>query len=66
MDDDGIATLTLQGAKSPNIIGSPSILAGTEALMRLSEMPGLRVQVLRGPGEHNFVGGADIHEAGQS
>lgn len=62
LDADGIATLTLQGAKSLNIIGTPAILAATEALHALRHTKGLRVLVLRGPGDQNFVGGANIHE----
>ena len=62
LDADGIATLTLQGAKSLNIIGTPTILAATEALHALRQTEGLRVLVLRGPGDQNFVGGANLHE----
>ena len=62
IDSQGIATLTIHGAKALNIIDTPAIVAATEALKRLREAPGLRVLVLRGPGEANFVGGADIHE----
>ena len=61
-DAHGIATLTIHGAKALNIIGTPAIVQATEALARLRQVPGLRVLVLRGPGEGNFVGGADIHE----
>ena len=61
-DAHGIATLTIHGAKALNIIGTPAIVQATEALARLHQVPGLRVLVLRGPGEGNFVGGADIHE----
>ena len=62
IDAQGIATLTIHGAKALNIIGTPAIVAATEALARLRQVPGLRVLVLRGPAEANFVGGADIHE----
>ena len=62
LDADGIATLTLQGSKALNIIGTPAIVAATEALARLRDAPGLRVLVLRGPALDCFVGGADIHE----
>ena len=61
-DAHGIATLTIHGAKALNIIGTPAIVQATEALAHLRQVPGLRVLVLRGPGEGNFVGGADIHE----
>ena len=61
-DAHGVATLTIHGTKALNIIGTPAIVQATEALARLHQVPGLRVLVLRGPGEGNFVGGADIHE----
>ena len=62
IDAQGIATLTIQGAKALNIIGTPAIVATTQVLAQLREAPGLRVLVLRGPSDGNFVGGADIHE----
>ena len=62
IDAQGIATLTLHGAKALNIIGTPAIVAATQALVQLREAPGLRGLVLRGPSEVGFVGGADIHE----
>ena len=62
IDADGIATLTVHGAKSMNIIGSPAIAALTDALARLRDEPGLRVLVLRGHGDRAFIGGADIGE----
>jgi enoyl-CoA hydratase len=61
-DADGIATLTVPGRKSMNIIGSPEITALTHALQRLREAPGLRVLVLRGRDDRAFIGGADIAE----
>ena len=48
-DADGIATLTLHGSKALNIIGTPAILAATEAPEGVCGHPGLRVLVLRGP-----------------
>ena len=45
IDAQGIATLTIRGAKALNIIGSPAIAAATQALARLREAPGLRVLV---------------------
>ena len=62
IDAQGIATLTIDGAKALNIIGTPAIVAATQALAQLRDAPGLRVLVLRGPADGNFVGGADIHE----
>ena len=61
-DAQGIATLTIHGRKSLNIIGTPAIVAATQALAHLRVAPGLRVLVLRGPGSGQFVGGADIQE----
>lgn len=62
MDADGVATLTVQGDKSMNIIGTPAILALTTELARLRDTPGLRVLVLRGRDDRAFIGGADIAE----
>jgi len=62
VDAQGIATLVIQGHKALNIIGTPAIVGATQALAELRSAPGLRVLVLRGPAEGNFVGGADIHE----
>ena len=62
IDAEGIATVTIHGAKSMNIIGSPEIVALTETLVRLRDQPGLRVLVLRGRDDRAFIGGADIVE----
>lgn len=62
LDAEGIATLTIRGAKSMNIIGTPHILAATEAIHQLATNPAVRVLVLRGPDDRAFVGGADINE----
>ena len=62
IDDAGIATVTIHGAKSMNIIGSPEILALTDTLSRLRDEPSLRVLVLRGRDDRAFIGGADIVE----
>ena len=61
-DPHGIATLTVPGTKSPNIIIAAAMDAAIAALARLAVEPGLRVLIVRGPGENCFVGGADIHE----
>ena len=62
LDDQGIATVTIDGAKAMNIIGSPEILALTDTLARLRDEPALRVLVLRGRDDRAFIGGADIAE----
>ncbi len=62
IDGDGIATLTIRGAKSLNIIGSPAITAITRRLTLLRDDPRLRVLVLRGRDDRAFIGGADIAE----
>ena len=62
IDAEGVATLTIHGAKAMNIIGSPAIVAITEALARLRDDPAVRVLVLRGQGDKAFIGGADIAE----
>lgn len=62
IDEQGVATLTLTGAKSLNILGTPAITALTEAIAVAAADPALRVLVLRGTGDKAFIGGADIHE----
>ncbi|MBL8350967.1 MAG: enoyl-CoA hydratase/isomerase family protein [Burkholderiaceae bacterium] len=62
LDADGIATLTIRGAKGINIVGSAEIVAVSAELARLRDEPGLRALVLRGHGDRAFVGGADIAE----
>lgn len=64
LDDRGIATLIVRGDKSINIIGVAAMEAAIEALARLAEEPMLRALIVRGPGEQNFVGGANLHEMG--
>jgi enoyl-CoA hydratase/carnithine racemase len=62
LDDSGIATLTLRNAKKLNIVGTQAILELTAALDALKAHGDVRVLVLRGEGDHAFIGGADIHE----
>ena len=62
IDDHGIATLTIEGQKSMNIIGTPAIAALTAELNRLKHDPAVRVLVLRGRDDRAFIGGADINE----
>ena len=65
LDAAGIATLTVPGQKSLNIIGTPAIVAVTDQLRQLHVLPGLRVLVLRGRDDRAFIGGADIAEMAQ-
>lgn len=62
VDDAGVATVTVRGAKSPNIVGSPVIREATAAISGLAGDPRVRVLVVRGAGERTFVGGADVAE----
>ncbi len=62
LDEQGIATLTLQNAKKLNIVGTQAILELTAALETLRTRGDVRVLVLRGIGDTAFIGGADIYE----
>lgn len=62
VDGDGIATVTIIGAKSLNILSSAVIADATAAVEELAGSDGVRVLVLRGTGDRAFVGGADIAE----
>jgi len=62
VDARGVAELTISGAKSINILGTPQIAELTRVLAALRDEPALRVLVLRGSGDKAFIGGADIHE----
>jgi enoyl-CoA hydratase len=62
VDDAGVATLTIRGAKSTNILGTPVVEQLTKLLGDLAARPGVRVLVLRGTGDRAFSAGADIHE----
>ncbi len=62
IDDCGVATLRVRGDKPLNIVGSRAIAEARAALDDLARQADLRVLVLRGPDEGNFVGGADIRE----
>ncbi len=62
IDTHGVATLTIRGDKSLNIIGIAAMDAATAALAQLATDPSLRVLIVRGPLASNFVGGANIHE----
>ena len=65
IDEQGIATLVIQGRKALNIVGTPAIGELRAALHTLAATPALRVLVLRGHSEHAFIGGADIGEMAQ-
>lgn len=62
LDPAGIATLTLTNAGPLNIVGTPALEDLRAALLSLSQLPELRVLVLRGAGDKAFIGGADIGE----
>lgn len=62
IDDDGIATLSIEGFKSLNIVGTDAIEAATGTIRSLADDGCTRVLVLRGRDASNFVGGADINE----
>jgi enoyl-CoA hydratase/carnithine racemase len=62
VDAAGVGTLRLRDAGKLNIVGSAAIADLTGALRELAARPELRVLVLRGEGEHAFIGGADIGE----
>jgi len=62
IDADGIATLVVPGEKSLNIVGTPAITALTAAIGALGGNGAVRVLVLRGSRDGNFIGGADIGE----
>ena len=64
IDERGIATVTIRGAHSLNIIGAAAIADVTAAIATLRARDGVRVLVLRGPSD-TFVGGADIDEMAQ-
>lgn len=61
-DERGIATLTIRGKGSLNILGSEATADLTQAITALAETPGIRALVVRGAGDNAFIGGADIAE----
>jgi enoyl-CoA hydratase/carnithine racemase len=61
VDERGIATVTIRGTHSVNIIGAAAIADATVAVAALRDREQVRVLVLRGP-DDSFVGGADIDE----
>jgi enoyl-CoA hydratase/carnithine racemase len=62
---DGIATLTLRGAKSVNVMGRALVAALVEALERLRKDSALKLAVLTGPAGGSFQGGVNIAEMAQ-
>lgn len=63
-DPDGVATVTIRGAGSLNLLGTPVIADLRQAIETLSADATLRTVVLRGTGDKAFVAGADIKEMG--
>lgn len=61
-DSRGVATISFQGIKSLNIIGSAEVEGLTRAIASLAGREDLRLLVLTGAGEKAFIGGADIEE----
>lgn len=59
---EGIATLTMHGHKSVNLINRAMIDALLQAGASLAQEPGLRLIVLTGAAGKGFIGGADIAE----
>ncbi|WP_151448930.1 enoyl-CoA hydratase [Lacisediminimonas profundi] len=60
--DGHVATLTISGAGSLNILSTPVMKDLVQALELLATRDDLRVVVLRGTGDKGFIGGADIGE----
>jgi enoyl-CoA hydratase/carnithine racemase len=60
--DGGIATLTLNGDKSVNVMGSALVRELVRALEALRQDAGLRLVVLSGPHGGSFQGGVNIAE----
>jgi len=58
----GVATITLNGSKSVNVMGSALVRALVHALEALRRDAGLRLVVLSGPIGGSFQGGVDIAE----
>src|SRR5262245_51249213 len=62
---DGVAALTLRGAKSVNVMGRALVGALVGALERLRKDRSLRLAILSGPAGGSFQGGVDIAEMAQ-
>lgn len=61
-DERGVYTLTIQDAKSLNILATPVTLGLTQAVAWIAAQPDARALVIRGSGERAFIGGANIYE----
>ena len=61
-DARGVATISFQGIKSLNIVGTGEVELLTRAISSLAGREDLRLLVLTGAGEKAFIGGADIEE----
>ncbi|WP_345411694.1 enoyl-CoA hydratase [Actinomycetospora chlora] len=62
VDDAGVATLTITGAKSANVLSSPVVADLLHVVRRWADRDDLRALVLRGTGDAAFVAGADVGE----
>lgn len=62
IDSRGVATISFQGIKSLNILGSAEAEALTRTIASLAGRADLRLLILTGVGEKAFIGGADIEE----
>ena len=61
----GVATLTLRGTKSVNVMGRALVAALVEALERLRKDSALKLAILTGPTGGSFQGGINIAEMAQ-
>ena len=61
-DARGVATISFQGIKSLNIVGTGEVELLTRAISSLAGREDLRLLILTGAGEKAFIGGADIEE----
>ena len=59
---EGVAQITLRARGRLNIVGSPELLALSEAVHSLSADGRVRVLVLRGQGDAALIGGANLEE----
>ncbi|MEW6776775.1 MAG: enoyl-CoA hydratase [Bdellovibrionota bacterium] len=61
-DTRGVATVSFQGLKGLNIMGSAEVEGLTDAIEAAAERENLRLLILTGAGEKAFIGGANIEE----
>ena len=62
VDNRGVYTLEIRGAKSVNILNSAVITSVTDAARWIAVQENARVVVVRGAGERAFIAGADVFE----